>query len=61
MNLRGVFHTDADGRFAFRSVRPAGYPVPTDGPVGDLLRAQHRHPFRPAHLHILAHARVTKR
>ena len=55
MNLRGVFRTDADGRFAFRSTKPAGYPVPTDGPVGDLLRAQNRHPFRPAHLHILAY------
>ncbi len=56
MNLRGIFHTDADGRFGFRSVRPGGYPVPTDGPVGDLLRAQRRHPYRPAHLHVLAHA-----
>ncbi len=55
MNLRGVFHTDADGRFSFRSTKPAGYPIPTDGPVGDLLRAQNRHPYRPAHLHILAH------
>ncbi len=55
MNLRGVFHTDAEGRFAFRSTKPAGYPVPTDGPVGDMLRAQHRHPYRPAHLHVLAH------
>lgn len=53
MNLRGKFTTDADGRFAFRSVKPAGYPVPTDGPVGELLRAQNRHPFRPAHLHFL--------
>jgi protocatechuate 3,4-dioxygenase beta subunit len=54
MNLRGAFVTDHDGRFWFRSVKPAGYPVPTDGPVGDLLRAQLRHPFRPAHLHFLA-------
>jgi protocatechuate 3,4-dioxygenase beta subunit len=54
MNLRGKFVTDRDGRFWFRSVKPAGYPVPTDGPVGDLLRAQLRHPFRPAHLHFLA-------
>jgi catechol 1,2-dioxygenase len=54
MNLRGKFVTDQDGRFWFRSVKPAGYPVPTDGPVGDLLRAQLRHPFRPAHLHFLA-------
>jgi catechol 1,2-dioxygenase len=55
MNLRGKFTTDAEGRFWFRTVKPAGYPVPTDGPVGDLLRAQHRHPYRPAHLHVLAY------
>ena len=54
MNLRGKFTTDAEGRFSFRSIRPAGYPVPTYGPAGDLLRAQARHPFRPAHLHFLA-------
>lgn len=54
MNLRGKFTTDAAGRFSFRSVKPAGYPVPTDGPVGDLLRAQHRHPYRPAHIHFLS-------
>jgi len=53
MNLRGKFTTDSDGRFWFRSVKPAGYPVPTNGPVGDLLRAQNRHPYRPAHLHFL--------
>lgn len=55
MNLRGKFTTDADGKFSFRSVRPAGYPVPTDGPIGDLLRAQRRHPYRPAHIHFLAY------
>jgi catechol 1,2-dioxygenase len=54
MNLRGKFTTDSQGRFWFRSVKPAGYPVPTHGPVGDLLRAQGRHPYRPAHLHFLA-------
>jgi catechol 1,2-dioxygenase len=53
MNLRGKFTTDDSGRFAFRSVKPAGYPVPTDGPVGEMLRAQNRHPFRPAHIHFL--------
>ena len=53
MNLRGKFITDAAGRFAFRSVKPAGYPVPTQGPVGEMLRAQHRHEYRPAHLHVL--------
>ncbi len=53
MNLRGKFTTDAAGRFNFRSVKPAGYPVPMSGPVGDMLRAQKRHPYRPAHLHFL--------
>ena len=53
MNLRGKFTTDADGRFWFRSVKPAGYPIPTDGVVGRLLKAQDRHPFRPAHVHAL--------
>lgn len=52
-NLRGVFETGTDGRFHFRSVRPAGYPVPTDGPCGEMLRAQERHPYRPAHIHFL--------
>jgi len=55
MNLRGRFTTDARGAFSFRSVKPAGYPVPTDGPTGALLRAQERHNFRPAHLHFLIH------
>src|ERR1043166_1268546 len=55
MNLRGKFVTDADGHFGFRSVKPAGYPIPVDGPVGELLRAQGRHNMRPAHLHFLAH------
>ena len=53
MNLRGKFTTDTDGRFWFRTVRPAGYPIPTGGVVGRLLHAQGRHPFRPAHLHAL--------
>jgi catechol 1,2-dioxygenase len=53
MNLRGRFTTEADGSFAFRSVKPAGYPVPTDGPTGALLAAQLRHNMRPAHLHFL--------
>ena len=53
MNLRGKFTTDADGRFWFRSIKPAGYPIPTDGVVGRLLAAQDRHPYRPAHVHAL--------
>jgi catechol 1,2-dioxygenase len=53
MNLRGRFTTDADGRFWFRSVMMVGYPIPTDGVVGRLLKIQNRHPYRPAHLHAL--------
>jgi hydroxyquinol 1,2-dioxygenase len=53
MNLRGRFKTNADGSFSFRSVKPAGYPVPTHGPTGALLKAQGRHNFRPAHVHFL--------
>lgn len=53
MNLRGKFTTDADGRFWFGSVMMTGYPIPTDGVVGRLLKAQDRHPMRPAHLHAL--------
>jgi protocatechuate 3,4-dioxygenase beta subunit len=51
-NLRGVFHTDANGRFEFRAVRPVVYSIPDDGPVGRLLRATGRHPMRAAHLHL---------
>jgi catechol 1,2-dioxygenase len=54
MNLRGKFTTDASGHISFRSIKPAGYPIPIDGPTGDLLRAQGRHNMRPAHLHFLA-------
>lgn len=48
---RGVFLTDADGKVRFSSVLPTSYPVPTDGPVGELLLATGRHPWRPAHIH----------
>ncbi|HEX3936760.1 MAG TPA: dioxygenase [Xanthobacteraceae bacterium] len=55
MNLRGKFTTDKDGHISFRSVKPAGYPIPIDGPVGELLRAAKRHNMRPAHLHFLVY------
>jgi hydroxyquinol 1,2-dioxygenase len=55
MNLRGKFTTDKNGHISFRSVKPAGYPIPVDGPVGALLRAAGRHNMRPAHLHFLAY------
>jgi protocatechuate 3,4-dioxygenase beta subunit len=53
MNLRGRFVSDENGRFNFTSVKPAGYPIPVDGPVGELVRATRRHNFRPAHLHFM--------
>jgi hydroxyquinol 1,2-dioxygenase len=53
MNLRGKFTSDAEGHIAFRSIKPSGYPIPVDGPAGDLLRAQRRANMRPAHLHFL--------
>jgi hydroxyquinol 1,2-dioxygenase len=48
---RGVFRSGADGKVRFRSILPTAYPVPTDGPVGQLLLATGRHPWRPAHVH----------
>ncbi|HZZ47893.1 MAG TPA: dioxygenase [Pseudonocardia sp.] len=55
-NGRGLFRTDDHGRFWFRTVVPSHYPIPTDGPVGRLLAAAARHPFRPAHVHVIASA-----
>lgn len=51
-NLRGVYRSDADGRFDIRGVRPTDYPVPADGPVGALLHTTGRHEWRAAHVHI---------
>ncbi|CDY77797.1 Catechol 1,2-dioxygenase [Caballeronia glathei] len=51
LNLRARLRTDEAGRFWYRSIVPAAYPVPSDGPVGRMLDAQGRHPFRPAHVH----------
>jgi len=55
MNLRGRFVSDEAGRFHFRSVKPAGYPIPVDGPVGELVKATRRHNYRPAHLHFMVY------
>lgn len=55
-NLRGVFTSDADGRYWFRSAKPRWYPIPDDGPVGKLLAAMGRHPNRAAHLHFIVQA-----
>ncbi len=56
MELRGRFLTDKDGRYHFRTIKPVGYKIPMDGPVGDMVRAQGRHGWRPAHIHFLVSA-----
>jgi len=53
MRLRARFQTDGDGRYRFWSIKPTFYPVPDDGPVGDMLRAMGRHPNRPGHMHMM--------
>ncbi|WP_217555410.1 intradiol ring-cleavage dioxygenase [Streptomyces sp. GbtcB6] len=62
-NGRGLFTADDEGRFRFRTCVPREYPIPTDGPVGALLKATGRHPYRPAHIHFIVsaagHAPVT--
>lgn len=55
-NLRGVFVTGPDGRYEFRTARPASYPIPTDGPVGELLRRTGRNHMRAAHIHAIVSA-----
>jgi protocatechuate 3,4-dioxygenase beta subunit len=56
MDMRGTFRTDADGHYHFRTVRPLGYSIPMDGPVGRLVHSQNRHGFRPSHIHFLIDA-----
>ena len=56
MNLRGIFTTDAEGRYTFKSVKPRYYPIPFDGPVGQLLGAMQRGPNRAAHIHFIVKA-----
>jgi len=56
MKARGRIRTDAEGRYWFRSIRPTFYPVPTDGPVGQMLGKMGRHPYRPGHVHMIVSA-----
>ncbi len=53
MDMRGRLRCDEQGRFHFRTVKPLGYMIPMDGPVGDLVKRQNRHGYRPAHIHFL--------
>lgn len=56
-SFHGLQTVGADGRYAFTTVKPVDYTVPSDGPVGDILRACGRHPWRPSHLHFIAEAK----
>jgi hydroxyquinol 1,2-dioxygenase len=56
MNLRGRFRTDSEGRYKVVAIKPVSYPIPDDGPVGELLRSLGRHPYRPAHVHFIVSA-----
>ena len=56
LHMRGKFTTDAEGRYLIRTVRPVNYPIPSDGPVGRMLKAAGRHPWRPAHIHFVVSA-----
>ena len=51
LQMRGIFHSGADGSYVIRTMRPVHYQIPTDGPVGKMLAATKRHPWRPAHIH----------
>jgi hydroxyquinol 1,2-dioxygenase len=55
-NFHGVMTTGPDGRYALTTIKPVAYTVPTDGPVGEILRATGRHPWRPSHLHVIVKA-----
>lgn len=52
-NLRGKFFTDKNGEYSFYCLRPTPYPVPFDGPAGKILQLLDRHPYRPAHIHLI--------
>jgi catechol 1,2-dioxygenase len=51
LHMRGIYTSDAEGRYLIRTSRPVHYQIPSDGPVGEMLRATGRHPWRPAHVH----------
>jgi len=59
VDYRGVFSTEADGLYVLRTVKPLGYSIPMDGPVGAMVKAQARHGMRPAHIHFLVGAPAT--
>src|SRR5882762_5541337 len=56
LHMRGKFTSDSEGRYLIRTVLPVNYPIPSDGPVGAMLKATGRHPWRPAHIHFVVSA-----
>ena len=61
MNLRGIFESDKNGEYWFKTVKPSSYPIPVDGTAGEMLKAMGRHPMRPAHIHFMITAPGYKR
>ncbi|KIW15628.1 hypothetical protein PV08_05676 [Exophiala spinifera] len=60
-NMRGIFHADEDGRYDFYCIKPIPYPVPYDGPAGDILKLMDRSPFRAAHIHFMVESETHRR
>jgi protocatechuate 3,4-dioxygenase beta subunit len=57
LHMRGIYHSDAEGKYVVVTRRPVCYQIPHDGPVGEMLRATNRHPWRPAHVHFVVGAK----
>jgi catechol 1,2-dioxygenase len=60
-NMRGIFTSDDDGRYGFYCIKPVPYPVPYDGPAGDILKLMDRSPFRAAHIHFMVESETHQR
>jgi catechol 1,2-dioxygenase len=59
--MRGIFTSDSDGRYGFYCIKPIPYPVPYDGPAGDILKLMDRSPFRAAHIHFMVESETHQR
>lgn len=60
-NMRGIFTSDSEGRYNFYCIKPVPYPVPYDGPAGDILKLMDRSPFRAAHIHFMVESKTHRR
>lgn len=60
-NMRGIFTSDNEGNYGFYCIKPVPYPVPYDGPAGDILKLMDRSPFRAAHIHFMVESKGYRR